>query len=360
MWNWKSFFGRWRLGAHPFAKPQAAQGACAILLLLIAFHAHGEVPPTRQTYHNPLNVDIADPHVIRSDGLYWLYGTSAPDGFKTWSSSDLIHWDPHGYVFKRTRDSWGEIFFWAPCVIEHGGKFFLYYSALGKVPGGQKHLRICVAASDSPAGPFKDLKAPLLEIGKSVIDAEVFIDDDGKAYLYYALDNSENALRDPATGKEIRQSHIYVVQLGDDLISIRGQPVFCTKPDQPWEGGTVNEGPLLLKHGATYIMMYSAHAFFEPEYCVGYAIAKSPLGPWSKAAENPILCHTPDISGPGHNCVIASPDGKELFCVYHVHKDKVPGGKRQLAIDRMKIIDGPDGSVKLKILGPTSATQPAP
>jgi GH43 family beta-xylosidase len=228
------------------------------------------------------------------------------------------------------------------------------------VPGGENHLRICVATSRSPAGPFKDAKAPLLEIGKSVIDAHAFLDDDGKAYLYYALDNSENIVRDPQTNKEVHQSHIYVVPLGNDLISIAGKPTFCTKPDQPWEGDTVNEAPFVFKHGKTYILMYSAHAFFEPEYCIGYATATSPLGPWTKAANNPIVWHTPDVSGPGHNCVIESPDGKELFCVYHVHKNKVPGGDRVLAMDRMEITDEPNGGVIVKVLGPTTQPQKLP
>jgi beta-xylosidase len=335
--------------------------ALLLLCVLVAPSAlRADVPTTQTaTYRNPFPIDIADPTIIRNEGMYWLYGTSARDGFRAWSSSDLINWEPRGRAFRRERDSWAETFFWAPCVIERRGTFYMYYSARGKVPNGD-HLRICVATSNSPAGPFKDLKAPLLEMGKSVIDGDVFIDDDGRAYLYYALDNSENVYVDPATKKERHQSHLYVVELGEDLVSIKGSPTFCTRPDQPWEGDTVNEGPLVLKHGSTYILMYSAHAFFEPEYCVGYATAKSPLGPWTKAPENPILKRTADISGPGHHCVIASPDGKELFCVYHVHKNKIPGGNRQLAIDRMTITDEPDGSVKVKILGPTSTTQPAP
>jgi len=73
-----------------------------------------------------------------------------------------------------------------------------------------------------------------------------------------------------------------------------------------------------------------------------------------------VLSHTPDVSGPGHNCVIQSPDGKELFCVYHVHKNKIPGGNRMLAIDRMDVIDEPDGSVTVKVRGPTSAPQKMP
>jgi GH43 family beta-xylosidase len=332
-----------------------------MFVLILTTFVRAEVPTTAPaTYTNPLPVDMADPFVIHDHDLYWLYGTSSYLGFKCWSSPDLVHWEPRGLAFTRDKNGWGQAMFWAPCVVARHGKFYLYYSALGNAPGGQQHLRICVAMSDSPAGPFKDVKAPLLEIGKSTIDAETFVDDDGKAYLYYALDNSENIVRDPKNGKEIHQSHIYVVRLGDDLVSVVGAPVFCTKPDHKWEGDTVNEGPFVFKHDGTYILMYSAHAFFEPEYCLGYATATSPLGPWTKA-NKPVLWHTPTVSGPGHNCVIDSPDGKETFCVYHEHKNvNAPSGDRELAIDRMEFDHGSDGKLIVKVLGPTSTPQPMP
>lgn len=327
--------------------------------LFVPNPACADTPVTaRTTYSNPLHVDIADPFVIRDGDLYWLYGTSSRQGFKTWSSPDLVHWDPKGLAFQRSRSSWGTAMFWAPCVVEHNGAFYLYYSALGDVPGGQQHLRICVATSASPRGPFKDVKAPMFDVGKSCIDAHVFLDDNGKAYLYYALDYSENYVDDPAGKKQ--QSHIYVVALGDDLISLAGKPIFCTKPDHDWEGDGWNEAPFVFKHKQAYILMYSTHAFDDPLYNICYATAKSPLGPWIKAKNNPVLSHTPDVSGPGHNCVIASPDGKELFCVYHVHKNKIPGGARQLAMDRMQITDEPDGNVIMKIFGPTTQPQAVP
>ena len=335
-------------------------GHIAIWLLVLAGFARADAPATRPTYTNPLPVDCADPFVLHVGHDYWLYATSANDGFKTWCSPDLVHWSQKGYAFQRDDKSWGRSMFSAPCAVERNGTFYFYYTLSAPCLAARSILRICVAESRSPNGPFKDVKAPLLEIGKSTIDAETFLDDDGKAYLYYSLDNSENLVPDLVTGRPRPQSHIYVVRLGNDLISVRGTPTFCTKPDQPWEGHLINEGPLVFKHKQTYILMYSAHAFFEPSYSVGYATAKSPLGPWTKGPNNPVLSQTPQISGPGHNCVIESPDGKELFCVYHVHKNHIPGGDRQLAIDRMTVEDEPDGSVMLKVLGPTSTPQPMP
>jgi beta-xylosidase len=330
------------------------------LLGLSAGSARSESPTTAPslvarsvaTYTNPVALNLPDPFVIRHDGVYYAYGTNAPgEGYRVLSSPDLVHWQDRGFCFHKTDRSWGRENFWAPCVLEKDHSFYLFYSSMGKVgpDGSRMSHRISVAKSDSPLGPFVDLKAPLLDIGKATIDAHAFIDDDGRAYLYYALDCSENKI-----------SELYVVPLSDDLTQVTGSPVFCTRPDTPWEGDTWNEAPFVFKHKNTYIMMYSARGFFDPLYSLGYATSKSPLGPFTKASENPILKKTQAVSGPGHNAVIASPDGKELFCAYHIHHKLEGGHERDLAIDRMIITDMPDGSVRLRINGPTRTPQPMP
>ena len=115
-----------------------------------------------------------------------------------------------------------------------------------------------------------------------------------------------------------------------------------------------------MKYRDTYIMMYSAQVFASPNYSLGFATAKNPLGPWTKSRENPILKRTSKVSGPGHNCVVESPDGKELFCVYHAHKKLEGGHERELYIDRMTITQSSDGEIHIKINGPTTTPQPMP
>ena len=307
------------------------------------------------TYRNPLGVDVADPHVLLHDGTYYLYGTSARDGYRVWSSADLVNWQPRGRALRRTDDTWGRNLFWAPCVIHHDGAFYMFYSSRGPVKGEggseRESHRICLARSDSPTGPFTDVKAPLLDFGKAVIDAHVFIDDrDGaKPYLYYARDISENG-----------QSQIWVVPLSADLLAPAGEPVLCTRPDVEWEGDQWNEAPFVFRHGDTYVMTYSARGFFDPRYGIGYATAPSPLGPWTKSPDNPILQRNGEVSGPGHNSVVVSPDGTELFAVYHVHKRLEGGHARELSIDRLIVEDAPDGQVRLRIAGPSRTPQPLP
>ena len=336
-------------------------GLCALLPLLFVYAqvalSRAEVPTTgpttstaAATYTNPVARNLPDPHVIRHDGMYYAYGTNAPgEGYRVLSSPDLVNWTDRGFAYRKTEHSFGKRHFWAPSVAEHEGKFYLFFSSHGPIGDGKESHRICVAVADSPLGPFKDLKVPLLDVGKATIDAHPFVDADGKAYLYYALDHSENG-----------RSELYVVPLSEDLTRVVGEPVFCTRPDAEWEGTEWNEAPYVLKWDGTYVMMYSARGFFDPLYALGFATAKGPLGPWTKSRYNPILRKTDRVSGPGHNSVIASPDGTELFCAYHTHKKLEGGHERDLAIDRMVIDRDENGEVRIRILGPTREPQPIP
>jgi GH43 family beta-xylosidase len=309
------------------------------------------------TYQNPLPIkNIGDPFVLRApDGTYYCYATSASDGFKAWTSPDLAHWKEIGYVYKRKDDSWGESDFWAPEVLHYAGKYFLHYSARW---GKNQSLRIGVATADSPGGPFEDVfNHPMFDFGYAAIDGHVLIDDDGSKYFYYARDCSENMV----DGRH--ESHLYVARLNDDLISLEAEPLLIMRPEQEWECRSGpewlwNEGPFVLKHNHKYYLMYSANFYASRDYSVGYAVADSPLGPFVKSPHNPVLVSTrAEISGPGHNSVTNSPNGSDLFIVYHIHTDpQNPSGDRQVCIDRMGFRE--DGS--LYVTGPTHTPQPIP
>jgi len=115
----------------------------------------------------------------------------------------------------------------------------------------------------------------------------------------------------------------------------------------------------VLKHKGKYYMTYSANNTGAPGYGVGYAVADSPLGPWVKNPDNPILASNLEIgvSSPGHNSITTSPDGKELFIVYHSHADpNNTRGPRVVNIDRLVF----DNNGRLRIVGPTRTPQALP
>ena len=62
-------------------------------------------------------------------------------------------------------------------------------------------------------------------------------------------------------------------------------------------------------------MIYSANFFMERHYAMGYVVADAPMGPFVKAAENPIAECTEAITGTGHGCLVRTENG--LRAVYH-------------------------------------------
>jgi GH43 family beta-xylosidase len=105
-------------------------------------------------------------------------------------------------------------------------------------------------------------------------------------------------------------------------------------------------------------MMYSANHFGGQNYAVGYATATSPLGPFAMAANNPVLQKNTakggSVTGTGHNSITYSPDGKEMFCVYH-GRTTATGDERVVFIDRMKV----EGK-NILVYGPTTSPQRLP
>lgn len=290
---------------------------------------------------------IGDPYVLkckegRYAGNYFLYATSAENGFKVWSSGDLATWADHGLCFEREIDSWCINSFWAPACIEYKGAFYLYYSAnwSHNPDGDAETFRIGVARSDSPLGPFKNVfNKPLFDCGFPVIDADVFLDDDGKKYITC----SRCCYKHKVGAYE--ESHIYGAELDDDMLSLRSDLVLLLKPEQDWENWSIgtgrrwNEGSFLFKHNRVYYLMFSANHYADKEYAIGYATSAAPLGPYRKYKNNPILMHDyPRFSGPGHNCMVRSIDEREWLIVYHAHTDPMKGGEdRQVYINRITI-----------------------
>lgn len=259
----------------------------------------------------------------------------------------------------------------------------MFFSADWKVnPAGElENFRIGVAVADSPAGPFTEMTdGPLFDPGYPVIDANVLINDDGRCYLYFSRccykhpvesEVSEWA-REKGLFDEIEESWVYGVEIKPDFSGIVGEPVLLLSPpyrmDDPqaeWESrsvtsGEVNrrwtEGSFIIKDSGKYYMMYSANFFEGENYAVGYAVSDSPLGPFVKADNNPVLQkNTPQggvVTGVGHNSIVRSKDGKQLYCVYHGRTAET-GHQRVVFINRMAIKGG-----RLTVEGPTTGLSP--
>ena len=299
---------------------------------------------------------IGDPFILADGGKYYLYGTTIGNGFKCWRSDTLGSWSEVGIVLKRNTDSFGVDCYWAPEVFRYRDRYYMVYSARNAA----HRMSICLASADSPEGPFTDCFGgkPLYAPDYSVIDASVFLDDDGRIYLYYSRDCSENVIN----GMQTSQS--FGIELNADLTGTIGEPVLLATPDCDWEKQTIswkmlwNEGPCVLKHNGTYYLMYTANGYTTNAYSVGYATSSSPLGPFVKSPSNPILKGDGKyVSGTGHNNYFYSPDGTEVYTVYHCHADPSnTSGARVPAVGRL--IFDEDGS--LSVFGPIKLRQSLP
>lgn len=297
--------------------------------------------------------DIGDPYIIKAGDEYLTFATRSGVNFYVWRSTDLVKFKTQPALFGV---DWASGNYWAPEVYERNGRYYMFFSATWKE---NLSMRIGVAVADAPEGPYEDaLGGPLFDFGYAAIDASVLFDDDGIPYLFFSRDCSENIYNGN------NESHVYGVQLSQDLLSTVGEPVMLTRPDASWEhsGDTFrwNEGPAVLKHDGKYYLFYSANYFGAKEYSVGVAVADHPLGPYTKQSNAPILSYveTPEaviVSGPGHNSFFTV--GDELFTAYHTHTQPYfPSGNRQLNIARAGF--HADGTAYIN--GPTLAPQLKP
>lgn len=336
--------------------------------------------------NNPLPIKFGDPFVLRaSDGRYYMYGTSLSDGYEAFVSDDLQTWDSIGRVYQGAQEGqWNESCFWAPEVYERDGKYYMFYSANDRNNPNheEENFKIGVAVADSPAGPFTDINnRPLFEPEYPVIDANVLFDDaSGKTYLYFSRCcykhpvQSEVADSVKAAGlyDEVEESWVYGVELKPDFSGIVGEPQLLLAPptklsdrQAEWESRTLvqgeaprrwTEGSYIFRHGDTYYIMYSANAYFGGNYAVGYATAKSPMGPFVKADTNPVLSENAskggEVVGTGHNMVFTLPSG-QLATAYHGRIASDPKD-RYVFISPMEI----DSAGTLIVHGPSTGVTP--
>ncbi|WP_328500359.1 family 43 glycosylhydrolase [Streptomyces sp. NBC_00457] len=275
----------------------------------------------------------ADPDIEIYDGKYWVFPTaSKPYAEQTYldaiSSTDLIHWTKHSNVLTTANVSWAKYAVWAPAPVQRGGKYYLYFAA-NDIQNNSQLGGIGVAVADRPEGPYKDaLGKPLISQfhnGAQPIDQDVFIDDDGQAYMYYG-----------------GWHHANVVKLNPDMTSLGtfedGSTYKEITPDN------YTEGSYMFKRNGKYYLMWSEGGWTGPDYSVSYAMSDSPTGPFRKIDK--VLAQDPAVAkGSGHNSVVNVPGTDTWYIVYHRRPlSETDGNHRQLAYDRMYF--NPDGTIR--------------
>jgi arabinan endo-1,5-alpha-L-arabinosidase len=286
-------------------------------------------------YKNPViqgNFEAADPGVILAGDTYYVATTGGDAGgtFAIRSSSNLVNWTEVGHVFPNgALPTWYLNSPWAPEIHYIGGKYIAYF-AMRDTTG-----LLCVGAAYSsvPQGPFKDIGQPLVRTpGMGSIDPTAFFNDqDQHWYLYYKSDG--NAIGQPTP--------IWAQQLSSDGLSLVGNRTFLFQNSLTWEGPLV-EAPWVIKYGGYYYIFYSANGYASPTYAIGVARSTTPLGPFVKYGNGPIVSSNSVFAGPGH-CSVVQLRGSQQFVFFYAgwYANQIGQGYRMDFLDLL--IWGSDG-----------------
>src|SRR5690606_25641785 len=155
------------------------------------------------------------------------------------------------------------IHLWAPDLVKHEGKYYVYYSA--NVNDSEIEMAIGVAVADSITGPYVDKGEPIVTGPRfTTIDPYIFKDDDGKRYMYWG------------SGHE----PLKVQELSNDGMSLVGERKQVLRPDPRRDYETLIEAPWVMKRGEYYYLFYSGN--HGKNYAAMVARSTSPFGPFEK------------------------------------------------------------------------------
>lgn len=283
------------------------------LLLAVGCVAATTLLPVAQnlrmdTYCNPLNVDYtymiydagrdisyrsgADPAVVEFRGEYYMFVTRS-NGY--WHSTDLQNWNfitPKGYWYPQGCN--------APAA--HNYKDSVLY-----VCGDPSGVMSVMSSNDPKSGVW----TPGVGILANLQDPDLFIDDDGSAYMFYGSSNVY-----PIRAIELDRTHNFLPKTDERV------PLFGLDLDKHgWErfgenhttdtdlGGFI-EGPWMTKHNGKYYLQYGSPGTEFNVYGDGVYVADHPMGPYTYQKHNPVS-YKPGgyMNGAGHGSSVKGPGG---------------------------------------------------
>ncbi len=257
------------------------------------------------TYCNPLNVDYtymiynahnnisyrsgADPAVVRFRNEYYMFVTRSM-GY--WHSTDLHNWtfiSPEKWYFEGSN---------APAA--HNYRDSVLY-----VTGNPSGSMSILYTDDPKKGDWKAVPAILHDLQ----DPDLFIDDDGQAYMFWGSSN-----KFPVRAKTLdRKTRFKPSEKTYELFNLdmakHGWERFGENHSDTVLGGYI-EGPWMTKHNGIYYLQYAAPGTEFNVYGDGVYMSDAPLGPYLYAPNNPVF-YKPGgfINGAGHGSTVEGPAG---------------------------------------------------
>lgn len=237
--------------------------------------------------------DYPDPAIARwGDRLVMTHSSFryAP-GLQLWQSTDLAAWKPLGHALPV---GCGDV--WAPDLIEHGGRWFIYFHADG---------HNYVVHADSPAGPWSE---PIRLGAPGFIDPGHTIDADGRRHLFLSRGR--------------------FVPLTADGLSLDGPPretfAPCPMPADGSIEGVALEGPKPFWRDGWLHLLVAQGGTAGPATSHGiyHARARNVTGPWEYSPHNPLV-RTASGDEPwwsrGHGSAVDVP-GLGWWLIYHGYR----------------------------------------
>ncbi|KAL4814676.1 glycosyl hydrolase [Aspergillus spinulosporus] len=257
------------------------------------------------SFSNPLkDPNGSDPYMVYVDGYYYLTTT-------TWSDVQITRATTlEGLKTGESKVVWNDTepsrccHMWAPEFHQIDGTWYLYYTAgtSGDSVDNQ-HVHVLQGGS-SPWDSYTYLAQITPEWG---IDATVLTVNDQNYLIWSCIANSiqSNCIATLDTPSTIGETHI------------------LSQPLEDWEtvGAPVNEGPAPLYHDGKIWVAYSASYCWTANYSLAllaYDGSGDPLdqASWTKS-DGPVFVSADGNYGTGHNGFFTSPDGTEIWNVYH-------------------------------------------
>lgn len=273
-----------------------------MMLLLLLVAAGSLVAQENETYCNPLNLDYtymiynahndisyrsgADPAVVEFRGEYYMFVTRSM-GY--WHSTDLTDWEfikPEKWYFEGSN---------APAA-ENYKDSVLYVT-------GNPSGAMSVLYTDNPKkGDWKAEPSILTDLQ----DPDLFIDDDGQAYMYWGSSN-----KFPIRGKKLDKDDTFrpgeTVELFNLDAKKHGWERFGENNKDTIRGYV--EGPWMTKHNGKYYLQYAAPGTEFNVYGDGAYVSDHPLGPFKYMPNNPFSFKPGGfINGAGHGSTVEGPE----------------------------------------------------
>ncbi len=257
-------------------------------------------------YPNPvLYGDYSDPDAIRVKDDYYMISSSFTNtpGIPILHSRDLVHWRVISYVLDNLPD---ESYFnvrhgcgvWAPSIRYHNEEFFCFF------PMPDEGIYVCKASHIT--GPWS---TPVCMMkGSGYIDPCPFWDEDGNAYLVFALAGSR-------AGKK---SVLNIIPMSPDGSSVCGE-VQCVYDGNNTENETI-EGPKLYKRNNYYYIFAPAGGVKCGHQTV--LRSRSIYGPYEYRIV--LKQGSTDVNGPHQGAWVDTPSGENYFLHF---QDVYAGGR---------------------------------